>query len=205
MGVPMMEDESLRLCYPAGDADAGESAKRLVATGRGVLRFALGDDEQRYRLLAGSIRWDCVVLAMRGNDALGFAAIKRRGRGPYAPGLGAFARVFGPLGGYWRWVLFWLLEWRDLRFDFYLHGLKVVPEARRQRVAYALVETAIARVRQAGGSSLVLEVSERNKAALALYEELGFVTVRVVSLGWLSRFFGFAHLHQMRCDVPPGN
>ncbi|MBY0338017.1 MAG: GNAT family N-acetyltransferase [Acetobacteraceae bacterium] len=52
--------------------------------------------------------------------------------------------------------------------------LAVVPEARRQGVATALVEAACAAALLAGARVMFLEVAEDNGAARALYAALGF-------------------------------
>jgi len=53
--------------------------------------------------------------------------------------------------------------------------LAVRPEARRQGVARALLETGAALLAAAGARVLLLEVAEENAPALALYAALGFV------------------------------
>jgi ribosomal-protein-alanine N-acetyltransferase len=53
--------------------------------------------------------------------------------------------------------------------------LAVVPEARRQGVAAALLAGAIAEARARAARTMVLEVATGNTAARALYERAGFV------------------------------
>jgi len=55
--------------------------------------------------------------------------------------------------------------------------LAVMPSARRQGLATALLDTAIAQVRARGATSLFLEVATGNAAARALYGRAGFVEV----------------------------
>ena len=55
--------------------------------------------------------------------------------------------------------------------------LAVVPPARRQGIATALLQAAFARVIARGGRTMVLEVSAENTTALALYRRHGFMTV----------------------------
>jgi [ribosomal protein S18]-alanine N-acetyltransferase len=52
--------------------------------------------------------------------------------------------------------------------------LAVLPEARRRGIARALVTAAMAQVTAGGAARLLLEVSVRNDAALALYRSVGF-------------------------------
>jgi ribosomal-protein-alanine N-acetyltransferase len=53
----------------------------------------------------------------------------------------------------------------------------VMPAARRQGIARALLADAISRVRAIGVRTLFLEVGVRNRAALALYDAAGFKEV----------------------------
>lgn len=200
-GGVRMSEEGVRLLWPKDAAEAGEAALHLVATGRGLLKFVLGDEQQRYRLLAAHIRWGHVLLAMRGDAVLGFAAIKRHGCGPYMPGLRAFIQVFGPCSGCWRWGLFVLLEWRGWRSECYLYGLKVLPQARRQGIAAVLVETVLARAGAEGVRRVELDVSDRHAGARALYLKLGFRVLREVKLGWLARWLNFSTLCVMARDL----
>jgi len=52
--------------------------------------------------------------------------------------------------------------------------LAVLPEARRQGIARALMAAAMAQAKAGGVARVLLEVSVRNDAALALYRSVGF-------------------------------
>jgi ribosomal protein S18 acetylase RimI-like enzyme len=73
---------------------------------------------------------------------------------------------------------FLVLLWRRGSRVGRIYDLAVHPQHRRQGVAQRLVEHALATARQRGMLWLRLEVSERNVAARALYEGLGFSVVR---------------------------
>lgn len=201
-----MPEKSLRLFWPRDAVEAGEAAQHLVATGRGLLKFVLGDEAQRFCLLAGHIHWPYVVLAFQGDRVVGFAAIKRYGRGPYAPGFQAFSKTFGFWSGGWRWLLFVLLELRGWRSECYLYGLKVLPELRRQGIATALIEAVLQRAAEEGVRRLELEVSDRHTGARSLYLKQGFQEERELRLRGLAHWFGFSSLCLMvkEIDVSAG-
>ena len=56
-----------------------------------------------------------------------------------------------------------------------LFGMYVTPRARGRGVGQALVRAVLEEARRRGAPEVVLEVSSRNSAARALYEECGFV------------------------------
>jgi [ribosomal protein S18]-alanine N-acetyltransferase len=55
--------------------------------------------------------------------------------------------------------------------------LAVLPEMRRQGIATALLETAVAYAREVGAATVFLEVAEDNEPARQLYARLGFEPV----------------------------
>lgn len=63
-------------------------------------------------------------------------------------------------------------------------GLLVKKEWRRRGIASGLLETALAKTREAGLDSLDLRVSIKNKTAQALYKKLGFSTVALKMERW---------------------
>jgi ribosomal protein S18 acetylase RimI-like enzyme len=164
-----------------------EQLARLVTAGRGSLAFILGDDASRYRLLAPAINWDRVLLAFKGDTALGYAAFKSQCKGPFSPGLRAFTGQFGWVSGCLRYALFQLFERRECRYRFFLYGLRVSKPARHHGVATALLGEIFTRARQAGAVHVELEVQQHNLRAQQLYLKNGF---SVVGRPWLPAFKG---------------
>ena len=88
--------------------------------------------------------------------------------GQLVAGLGGFAilvEAAGPLG---------FILCRTVAGEAEVLTLAVDPVARRQGLAFTLVEAARGAAQQAGAESLFLEVAADNPAALALYEKAGF-------------------------------
>ena len=64
--------------------------------------------------------------------------------------------------------------WRAWGGDCLMEDLYVAPDARRSGLARAIMDFSVARARERGCRRAELDVNERNSAALALYEGLGF-------------------------------
>ncbi len=65
--------------------------------------------------------------------------------------------------------------WRAAGGEAEILTLAVIPAARRRGVARRLLALAVERARDDGADALFLEVSDRNEAAVALYDGAGFV------------------------------
>lgn len=61
--------------------------------------------------------------------------------------------------------------------DWYIGGLGVAPAARRQGIARALIEAAVAKAALRGGNRVWLKVLSTNAPAISLYADLGFSVV----------------------------
>lgn len=183
---------------PPGTRAPDEDAVRLLVTGRGGLSAILGDEQQRAALFTGRVRWEQVWLAQLQGKTVGFLAFQMRGRGPYAVRLSDFTREFGLAGGLWRWLLNALVDRRSQQTDFYIYGLKVEPAARRQGVARALVEAALAQAAALGIAQVELEVLGHNERALAFYAALGFERCGRRDLSRLNGWLRFAAVLRLR-------
>lgn len=59
-------------------------------------------------------------------------------------------------------------------------NVAVDPEYRRRGIARGLMQEAIGHIRELGGQSILLQVEERNRAAIKLYNSLGLTTLGVM-------------------------
>ena len=182
---------TIEICGP-GSSQPQQDALSLLATGRGSLAFLLGDEHSRFRLFSGRINWDRVLLARRDGRTVGFLAFQWAGEGPYSPQLTDFMREFGPVSGLFRCIGNYVLEWRNRRQGFYVHGLKVIPEVRRLGIARALLNAAECHAHSLNAHSVELEVYDTNARALAFYGALGYQVEGVWRLGVFSPWLKFS-------------
>ena len=68
-----------------------------------------------------------------------------------------------------------LVLWRAAGGEAEILTLAVTPAARRRGLGRALLEQACGHARRGGAGAMFLEVSDQNRAAVALYEAVGFV------------------------------
>jgi len=68
--------------------------------------------------------------------------------------------------------------WTLMADEMHLYEVAVVPEARRTGLGRRLTQHALGRAIEAGATRSVLEVASDNRAALALYESLGYLCTR---------------------------
>lgn len=178
-----------------------DEALHLLATGRGSLAFLLGNEDARFRLFSGCINWDRVVFARLDGDIAGFMAFQWQGKGPYAPKLAGFFSEFGYISGFWRWLFNLVLEARAGHEGFYVYGLKVIPAARRQGVASALMEAAEHHAASLGAGMVELEVYDTNERALAFYRALDYQVRGRVRLGFMRRLLNFSAVLRLAKSV----
>lgn len=146
----------------------------MVATGRSSLAWIYGNKQQRFALFSPAINWERVLVARIRRSPVGYLAFQWDKTGPYALNIGDFRRVFGVVSGTWRWVLHELLERRTWSWGFYVYGLKVLSQARRQGVATRLLEAARLQAGELGAAELVLDVFRKNESAIRFYLANGF-------------------------------
>ncbi len=84
---------------------------------------------------------------------------------PYAT-LWVVENCYGKIVGY---ICFWMIE-----DEVHLVNIAVSPESRRQGVASFMLKTMIRYARHKKAKRIFLEVRETNRAAIALYQKLGF-------------------------------
>lgn len=196
-----MNEIPIRIVLGPDPETLGPDAIRLLSGGRGSMRFFLGDNALRRQVLAPRLRWQQVIVAIRGTQVVGFAAFKCNGRGgPYAPSLTDFTKVHGR-NAWWRWLGFWLVEARDIPVDFYLYGVKVDRRFRGLGIARMLLDAVSNEARRQGAQYVELEVTENHPRAQDVYARYGFLPHRVLSLGWLGRLLRFSRVTVMRLSL----
>lgn len=176
----------------------------LVASGRGSLQFALGAPERRTRLFKHGLDWSRVIVAWREDQPVGYAQVRYGGRGPYHPGLQRFIEEYGWGRGLWAALAFYLAELKSWRSQFYLYGLRVLPQYRRQGIGAALVREVLSLAQSLGYEYVDLDVGVNFHAAKWLYIRCGFSELRSSRLFGLTLLlpFPFPALCLMRCAIP---
>ncbi|EXJ11049.1 GNAT family N-acetyltransferase [Nitrincola nitratireducens] len=170
----------------------------LVATGRGSMNAIIGDADQRFALFHQSIDWTRVVVATQNEVPVGFLAYKYNKKGPYAPSFRRFNEVFSVWTGWYRFLIFYLVEYFSTGNAFYVYGIKVQPNRRRQGIASRMLDHVESLANTTSLPYIELDVSDTNTAGLELYKKRGYRVVKSLDLSFLPTIFNFTKVHVMR-------
>ena len=158
----------------------------------GKLGRVMGPDARALAYLSRVIRADHAIVALddRG-DLVGLAGFKTP-MGSFAGGTTRDLRViYGLTGLLWRLPLLSLLS-REVDNDrFLLDGICVAASARGLGIGSALMGAIETQARDRGYGYVRLDVIDSNWRAKALYERLGYLTVKTDDIGLLRHAFGF--------------
>ena len=84
--------------------------------------------------------------------------------------------------------------------EWYITAVAVTPEARGKGVGAVLLDDAVSRARDAGATSVTLDVDDRNVGARRLYERHGF---QVTATSAPARLWGGVRVQRMRLALEP--
>ncbi len=152
----------------------------------------LGPEDRALAFLCDSMAGDCALSALDDAGQLLGVIGFRTGAGGFAGGsFAALARTYGRAGALWRGAALWALTREVDNERFLIDGLCVAAHARGQGVGTALIEALVRSPAAQGYREMRLDVIDTNLRARALYERLGFRTLRIERLGPLRHLFGF--------------
>ena len=158
----------------------------------GKLGRVMGPTAKAHRFLNRVLRAPHAIVALdEAGQLLGMAGFKTPA-GSFAGGEIADIRaIYGALGAAWRLPLLWMLGDDTPPDHFLLDGICVAPKARGLGVGSALIGAIEDQARQRGYACVQLEVIDSNLRARALYQRLGYQTLKTQPLGLLRFAFGF--------------
>lgn len=158
----------------------------------GKLGRVMGPNQRALRFLQRVIRADHALVALDAEgQLLGLAGFKTPA-GSFAGGTtGDLRAIYGWSGLLWRLPLLALLS-REVDNDrFLLDGICVAPAARGLGIGSALMTAIEAEAQSRGYAYVRLDVVDSNWRAKALYERLGYLSIKTDHLGLLRHAFGF--------------
>ncbi|MFI9455202.1 GNAT family N-acetyltransferase [Amycolatopsis sp. NPDC052450] len=192
---------TLRRSVPAG---AERRAAELCwgAFGR-KLGPALNPPDKAVPFLAARLDTDRAVCAFAGGELVAFAEYQLGGQKPAKGAVIAVLRTYGWIRGLYRLALLALFENRPKRGRLVVAGIAVDPGSRGHGIGSLLVEELAAIAAERGCREIRLDVIDTNPRAKALYERLGFATVRTTRTPYLRRLLGFGAVTTMCRGVAP--
>ncbi|MDA4848553.1 GNAT family N-acetyltransferase [Hoeflea poritis] len=180
---------------PEHRAPAARGYWRAFAT---KLRYPLGPEAKAVAFIEGVLDPDYAISALSDTGAfLGVAGFRSHSGSFIGGDIKDLAAVYGWVGGTLRGVLVSVLERKVEDGTLLMDGIFVEPEARGRGVGTALLHAIEDHAVSAKLQRIRLDVIDINPRARSLYEREGFRERSVMSLGILSRIFGFSHATEM--------
>ncbi len=158
----------------------------LAASGR---RFLFGRGEPRQHLLGPGLDAGRIIGATLDGKPVGLLSFRTEGRGPYVPSRERFGTAFGQWQGTLRYIAYRLGALRERRYPFYIHSIRVLPEARRQGVGAALLHEAERQARLLGAAGIDVDIFSDKTKSLSFFAGQGYVESRRVVF-WATRTRG---------------
>lgn len=182
----------MRIVAGLPDSARAEAARLYWQAFGSKLGRVLGPDDRALAFLRDSMAADCAMAALDDAGRLLGVIGFRTGTGSFAGGsFGTLARTYGWAGAVWRGAALWAVTREVDNERFLIDGLCVAPDVRGQGVGTALIEALVQSPAARGYREMRLDVIDTNLRARALYERLGFRTLRIARLGPLRHLFGF--------------
>lgn len=156
----------------------------------------------RAAVIAGGLRPDHALVALRGDQVVGVAGFKTA-RGGLTGGItpSALRDELGTLGALRALLVLALMERRPASGELLMDGIAVSSAHRGTGAGTALLRATIDLARASGCRSVRLDVIDTNHAARRLYERVGFTVVRTSRFPYLRWLLGFGASTQMQFDI----
>ena len=149
----------------------------------------LGDSDRAVQVLRQNLVLDRCLTAFGYEKLVGVLGIQTSGGGFLNPTLKSLAGEYGVIGGCYRLAGLLLLHHETGPDEWHVDGIAVAPEARSKGIGTGLLGYLEVVALGSGIRKLSLEVVDANHGARSLYERLGFVETRRVSLWPFNRIW----------------
>jgi ribosomal protein S18 acetylase RimI-like enzyme len=176
------------------EAERVEAARLLWEAFERKLRPALGPEARALTFLAEALDPQNALCARDAAGRLVGLAGFRTAESAFVRGsLPELRAHYGAIGGFGRGLLLAAFERTLPKGQFLVDGIFVRSDARGGGVGTALIEAVCAEAVRRGCREVLLDVTDTNPRARALYERRGFVAVSEARVGpVLRRLFGFS-------------
>jgi ribosomal protein S18 acetylase RimI-like enzyme len=148
------------------------------------------------KIIAHHLNKDQIFVARAGDKIVGIAGFKYDGIGLFELDKQAFMECYGPLIGRARAALWASVQTTPRSHQLLLEGLGVLPDRRSSGIGTMLLKAVDQRAMELGKTEVILEVTDTNTRAMALYERVGYRIV-VTKRNLMFRLAGFSAAHLM--------
>lgn len=158
------------------------------------------------KMIADHLNKDQIFVAWVANKIVGIAGFKYDGVGLFELDKQAFVECYGPFIGRARAAIWASVQTTPRPQQLLLEGLGVLPDRRSSGIGTMLLKAIEQRTMELGKTEVILEVTDTNSRAMALYERVGYrIVVTKRRLMFRPAGFSAAHLmlHKLSEDSKP--
>jgi ribosomal protein S18 acetylase RimI-like enzyme len=148
------------------------------------------------RMIADHFRHDQIFVARMTDKIVGIAGFKCDNVSMFEIGRQAFLECYGPLIGRFRAAIWASVQTTPRSNQLLLEGLGVLPDLRSNGIGTMLLKAVDQRAIELGKTEVILEVTDVNHLARALYERFGYRIV-ITKHRIMFRPAGFSAAHLM--------
>ena len=159
-----------------------------IAIGIAAFRPFIGSDDIQQKIFQNHINWDRVLLYKREGKLVGFISFFYKGRGPFSPDLKIFTHTFGYPLGYFRFILYKILEKRCAMPECYAFKLWVIKPMRQCGIGSRLMASLIIWAKEQYIKTIEAEIFTKNRPSIGLLEKQGFNIIKTMRLPFLKNF-----------------
>jgi len=161
-------------------------------------------EEQVKQFLTSCAMFENGIYGSLEGTVVGYIALDKKGSAFFKYELKKLMRIFGKWGGMWRFALYKIADCFETHLndnEAKVEMIAVNKSVRGQGIGEQLLLAAFEQLKKENISKIYLEVVDTNLKAKKLYERLGFSTLKVNTLGKITKDAGFSKVYLMCKEI----
>jgi len=161
-------------------------------------------EDQAKQFLTSAAIFENGIYALLDDTVVGYIALDKKDASFFKYEFKNFTKIFGKWGGLWRYTFHKIVNYFETPLndnEAKVEMIAVNKSVRGQGIGEQLLLTAFEQVKKENISKIFLEVVDTNPKARKLYERFGFSTLKVDTLGKITKKAGFSKVYLMCKEI----